>query len=146
MKIIWNVIDYWRVVLKLKWTNYCVLSANGHDNTDADPSNTTLTIEDISFYFFYFCPIVTVSPKNNQNLSKLFRKGFERSLYWINIIKIENKIMTNKYRYFFKWNFIVVNKLFVLIYWKKDDNAKTYELSKCYLQKCIAKNYNVILI
>ena len=145
MKIIWNVTDYWRVVLKLKWTNYCVLSANGNDNTDADPSNTTLTIEDIS-YFFYFCPIVTLSPNNNQKLSKLFRKEFERSLYWINIIKIENKIMTNKYRYFLKWNFVGVNELFVLIYWKKDDNAKTYKLSKCYLQRCIVKNYNVILI
>ena len=140
MKIIWNVIDFWRVSLKLKWTNYCVLSANGNDNTDADPSNATFTIEDISFYFFYFCPMV------NQKLSKLFRKGFERSLYWINIIKIEDKIMTNKYRYFLKWNFVGVNKLFVLIYWKKDDNAKTYEFSKCYLEKCIAKNYNVIQI
>ena len=34
------------VELRLKWTNHCVLSANGNDNTNADPNNISFTIKD----------------------------------------------------------------------------------------------------
>ena len=35
----------WKVELKLKWTNHCVLSANGNDNTDADPNTIFLLLK-----------------------------------------------------------------------------------------------------
>ena len=50
------LINFWRtleillingkVELKLKWTKYCVLSAIGADNNDANSNNIILTIKD----------------------------------------------------------------------------------------------------
>ena len=50
------LINFWRtlemllingkVELKLKWTKYCVLSATGADNNDANSNNIILTIKD----------------------------------------------------------------------------------------------------
>ena len=63
---------------KLKWTNNCLLSANGNDNTDANPTNITFTIKNTRLNV----PIVTLLAKDNQKLSQLLCKGFERSVYW----------------------------------------------------------------
>ena len=73
-----------------------------------------------------YVPVVTLSAKDNQKLSKLLSKGFERSMYW-NEYKInsENKNTTNKYRYFLESNFVGVNRLFVLIYFNRDNEVKT---------------------
>ena len=35
-----------RVELKLKWTKYCVLSANGNDNGDVNSNNIIFTFKD----------------------------------------------------------------------------------------------------
>ena len=56
-------------------------------------------------------------------LSKLFSKGFERSVFYKT--KSENKNNTNNYRYFLESNFIGVNIFFVLIYSDEDSNAKS---------------------
>ena len=57
--------------------------------------------------------VVTLSAKDNQELSKLRSKGFERSVYWNKYkIKSENKNMKNEYRYFLKSNLAGVNQLF----------------------------------
>ena len=61
--------------LKLKGTKYCVLSAAGNGNTNATPMTIFFTVKNGKVYV----PVVTVSPKDNQNL---FWKGFERSFYW----------------------------------------------------------------
>ena len=53
-----------KIELKLKWTKYCVFSANGNDNGNAD--NIIFTIKDAKSYV----PVVTLSAKNNQKLSK----------------------------------------------------------------------------
>ena len=65
------------VELKLKWLKYCVLSAAGDDNNDANSNNITFTIKDIKLNV----PVVTPSAKDNQKLSKSPSKGFERSVY-----------------------------------------------------------------
>ena len=65
-----------KVELKLKWINYCVLFANSNENDDANSNNVTFTIKDTRLYV----PTVTFSAKDNQKLSKLLRKGFERSV------------------------------------------------------------------
>ena len=46
----------------------------GNDNDDANSNNIILTIKDIKSY----APVVTLSAKDNQKLSKLLSKGFER--------------------------------------------------------------------
>ena len=67
---------YYKVKLKLKWTKSCVLSAASADNTNAYPNNIIFTIKDTKLY----APVVTLSAKHNQKLSKLLSKGSERSL------------------------------------------------------------------
>ena len=59
-----------KVELKLKWTKYCVLSAAGNDNTNPNPNNIIFTIKDIKLYV----PVVTLSVRDNQKLSKLLSK------------------------------------------------------------------------
>ena len=65
------------------------------DNANAN-SNITFTIKDLLLYV----PVITSSAKDNQKLSKLLSKGFERSIYWNeNKTKSENKSTRNEYRY-----------------------------------------------
>ena len=70
--------------LKLKWTKYYVLSADGNesdndnDNDNDDNSkNIIFMIKDTKLYV----SVVTLSARDNQKLSKLLSKGFERSVY-----------------------------------------------------------------
>ena len=51
--------------------------------------------------------------------------------------------MTNKYKYFFKLNFVEVNRLFV--YPNQDTDSKRFENRKYYLPKATIKKYNVII-
>ena len=67
-----------RVELKFKCTIYYVLSSADTNNINADSNNIVFTIKDIKFYL----PVVTLSAKDNQELSKLLSKGFEGSIYW----------------------------------------------------------------
>ena len=53
-----------KIELKLKWTKYCVFTANENDNGNAD--NIIFTIKETKLYV----PVVTLSAKNNQKLSK----------------------------------------------------------------------------
>ena len=39
-----------KVELKLKWTKYCILSAAGNDNTNANPNNIISTIKHTKLY------------------------------------------------------------------------------------------------
>ena len=66
-----------KVELKLKQSNYCVLSAACNDNANGN-DNITFTIKDTKLYI----PVVTLSARDNQQLTKLLRKGFGRSIYW----------------------------------------------------------------
>ena len=86
--------------------------------------------------------VVTLSVRDNQKLSKLLSKGFERSAYWNEYkTKSENKNTTNEYRYFIKSNFVgVINRLFVLFYINEASNAKRFNL-----ENLIYQNYNVII-
>ena len=82
-----------KVELKLKWSNYCVLSAVGNDNANGNDDNIIFTIKDTKLYV----PVVTLSARDNQILTKLLNKGFERSLYWNQYqTKSENKNTKNE--------------------------------------------------
>ena len=66
--------------LKLRWTKYCVLSVAGNNNlNDNNNANDIIfTIKDTKSYV----PVVTLSARDNQKLSKLLSKRFERLVYW----------------------------------------------------------------
>ena len=95
-----------KVELKLKLTKCCVLSTAGADNTNANPNNIIFTIKDTKLYV----AVVTLSTKDNQKLSKLPSKGFEKSIYHNDYkIKSENKNTTNEFRFFLESSFIGAN-------------------------------------
>ena len=74
-----------------------VLSADGADNNNANSNNIIFTIKGKKLYV----PVVNVSTKDNQKLSKLISIGFERSVYWNRWkTKSENKNTRNEYRKF----------------------------------------------
>ena len=60
-----------KVELKLKCTKYCVLSAAGNDNANANLNNIAFTIKDTKL----FVSVKTLSASDNQKLSKLLSKG-----------------------------------------------------------------------
>ena len=119
-----------KIELKLKWVKYCVSARNGND--------VICTIKDTKLYV----PVVTLAAKDNQKLSKLLSKEFERSVYWnVYRTKSEDKNKTNEYRYFLESNFVRAKRLFVLVYSNQDDNGS----QGYYLPKGIIKSHNVII-
>ena len=130
--------------LRLRWTKHCVLSAAGTDNANGnnDDNDIIFIISDKKLYV----PVVTLSARDNQRLSKLLGKAFERSVYWNESkTKSGNKNTTNEYRYFLESNFVGINRLFVLVYTNEAINAKRFNAWKYYLPKDIIKNYNAII-
>ena len=61
-----------KVQSKLKWTNYCVLSLGGNNNTNPNPNNIIFTSKNTKLYV----SVVTLSVRDNQKLSEPIRKGF----------------------------------------------------------------------
>ena len=119
-----------KIVLKLKWTKYCVLSANSNDN-DND-NNITFSIKDTKLNV----TVVTLSARDNKKLSTLLSRGFDISFSWNEYkTKIENKNTTNRYRYFFASNFIEVDRLFALVYSNQDNDPKRLKTRRYYLPK-----------
>ena len=58
------------------------MSAAGADNINNRDSDYIIFImKDTKSYV----PVITLSAKENKKLWKLFSKGFERSVYWMNI-------------------------------------------------------------
>ena len=118
------------------------MSSAGADNANFDPDNIVFTVKDAKFYV----PVVTLSAKDNQNLSKRLSQRFQRSVYWNEYkTKNRNKYTTNKYRYFLEPNFVGVNRLFALVYVNQHANAKIPKAQKYCLPKDIIKSYNIII-
>ena len=125
--------DFWRslemllidckVELKLRSSKHCVLSVAVVDNANGnnDDNNTIFTIKDTKLYV----PVVTLSARDNQKLSKLLSKGFKKSVHWNDYkIKSDNKSTTNEYIYFLEPIFVGVNRLFILVYTSEANNVK----------------------
>ena len=70
-----------KVELKIKWTDHCVLSANGNDNDDANPNSFTSTVKDTKFYV----PVVSLSAKDNQNCQIFLVNGLIDQCIGMNI-------------------------------------------------------------
>ena len=67
-----------KVELKLELIKCYVLSAAGVDNANPNSNDIIFTIKDTKLYVH----VVFLTARANQTLSKLLRKGFERSVYW----------------------------------------------------------------
>ena len=90
------------------------------------------TISDTKLYIL----VIFLSAKDNQKLSNILSKGFERSEYWNkNKSTCQNNDTTNKQRYLLKSNFVRVNRLFVLVYLNHYDNAERFKAQQYYLSK-----------
>ena len=130
-----------KVELNCRWTKHCVLSVAGTDNANGNnaDSNIIFAIKDTKLF-------VPLSVRDNQKLSKLLSKGFERSVCW-NKYKTKSEIRNTaiEYRYFLESNFVGVHRLFVLVYTNEFNNAKRFNARKYYLPKGITKTYNVII-
>ena len=79
------------------------MSAAAADNVNNNVIDIICTIKDSKLYVL----VINLSAGDNQKLSKLLRKGFEKSVYWneYNKIKNKNKNVTNGYRHFLESNF-----------------------------------------
>ena len=135
-----------KVELKLQWKKHCLLSTSGIENTNADPNNFISTIKSTKLYI----PVVTLSAKDNQKISKLPTKGFERPVDWYEPkTKKEHKDTTIEYRYFLKSNFADVNRLFyfllllfiqVQMIMQKGINLKDITCQKAFLRIMISSS------
>ena len=118
------------------------MPAAGNDNTNVNRNNIIFTMKGTKLYVL----VVTLSARDNQNLSKILSKGFERSVYWDEYQRTnENKNTTNQYRYFLKSNFAGVNRLFVLIYLNRNNDVKRFNARKYHLPKGIIDNNRFIV-
>ena len=78
-----------------------------------------------------YVPVVTLSPRNNQKLSKPFSKGFERSVYLNEYeTKSDHKNTRNEFRFFVESNFFGVNRLIVLAYTNQDAAPKRFKAER----------------
>ena len=121
------------------------MSLGGKDNEIANDGNAYIiifTIKDIKL----FVPLVNLSARDNQKLSKLVSKGFQRSVCWNEYkTKSSNKNTTNEFRFLLESNFVGFNRLFVLVYSNQDAASKRFKAKRYYLPKEIMDDYNLII-
>ena len=85
-------------------------------------------------------------PVYQQKLSERLSKGFERLVYWNEYkTKNESKNMTSEPGYFLESNFVGINRLYVLVYFNRNDDVKKYRVLRYYLPKGTNENYNLII-
>ena len=98
-----------------------------------------------------YVPIVTLSTKDNVNLTKQLNEGFKRPVYWNKYkSKIETKEANNRIltRFPLDASFQGVNRLFVLAFNNTDGSANQVERNshrKYFLPRVDITNYNVLI-
>ena len=131
-----------KVHLVLNWTKSCVM----YNIAGA----TTFKITSTKLY----APIVTLSTKDNVNLTKQLNTGFKRPVYWNEYkTKIESKDLdnNNRTRFYLDASFQEVKRLFVLAFDdidNIDNGANKVERKshrKCFLPRVNITNYNVLI-
>ena len=114
----------------------------------------------LSLYQLKTVPIVTLSTKDNVNLTKQLNKGFKRSVYWNEYkSKIETKDLDNDNitRFPLDASFQGVNRLFVLVFNNTSQNVANNPINntpnsvqrdsyrKYFLPRVDITNYNVLI-
>ena len=138
-----------KIHLELNWNNNCVMYgadtyAGGNNANDRE---TTFQITSTKLYV----PIVTLSTKDNVNLTKQLNKRFKRSVYWYEYkSKIETKTAddNNFTRFSLDASFQGVKRLLVLAFenTENDDNkVKRDTHRKNVLPRVDITNYSVLI-
>ena len=138
-----------KIHLELNWSNACVM--HGADtyagSNNVNNRETTFKIAGTKLYV----PVVTLSAKNNVNLTKQLNKGFKRSVYWNEYkSKIETKEAdaNNLKRFPADASFQEVSRLFVLAFNDTSNDANKVERNshrKYFLPRVKITNYNVLI-
>ena len=135
-----------KIHLELNWNNNCVMYSN-NDNAGGDNKETTFKITSTKLYV----PVVTLSIKDNVNLTKQLNEGFKRSVYWNEYkSKIETKTAddNNVTRSPLDASFQGANRLFVLAFNNTNGNANKVERDihrKYFLPRADITNYNELI-
>ena len=66
-----------KIHVELSWNNSCLMYG-AHANADGNDRETTFKITSTKLYF----PIITLSIKDNVNLTNQLNERFRRSVYW----------------------------------------------------------------
>ena len=138
MEVIRNAINQlinYKIHPELTWIEDCILSSAGN--------SAKFKVTDAKLHV----RIVTLSTKNNVNLTKQLTDGFKRFVYWNNYGTIPAKIMNNIYE-LLSAPFQVVKGLFVLAYdatGGENDEAGIKEIRKYFLPRGNIENYNVLI-
>ena len=138
-----------KIHLELTWSNNCVRygadTCAGGDN--ANNRETTFKTTSTKLYV----PVVTLSTKDNINLTKQLNEGFKTSVYWNEYKpKIETKEAdaSNFKRFFLDASFQGVNRLFVLAFDNTNNSNNKVERDshrKYFLQRVNITNYNALI-
>ena len=129
----------WKIYLESNWIEDCTLSST------ADSAKCKIT--DAKLHV----PIVTLSTKDNVNLTKQLSDGFKRSFYWNNYQTIPAKVIEkgkNKYE-LLSASFQGVERLFDLAYFIAADAANNEagikNNRKYFLPRGEINNHNVLI-
>ena len=142
------LINY-KIHLELNWNNNCVIYG-AHTYAGGNNDNGRETTFQITSTRFYL-PVVTLSTKDNVNLTKQLDKGFKRSVYWNEYkLKIETKTAddNNFTRFSLDASFQGVKRLFVLAFDNTENGNKKVEREnhrKYFLPRVNITNYNVLI-
>ena len=138
-----------KIHLELNWNDYCVMygadTYAGGDNVNN--REATFQITSTKSYV----PVVTLSTKDNVNLTKQLDEGFKRSVDWNEYqSKIETKNLdaNNVTRFPLDASFQGVNRLFVLAFHNTENGNKKVERDshrKHFLPRVDITNYNVLI-
>ena len=117
-----------KIHLELNWNNNCVMyGADAYAGGDSSNNReTTFQITSTKLYV----PIVTLSTKDNENLTKQLNEGFKRSVYWNEYkSKMETKTADNNNvaRFPLDASFQGVNKPFALAFDNTENGANKVE-------------------
>ena len=127
-----------KIHLELNWIENWVLSSDGN--------SAKFKTTDAKLYV----PIVTLSNKDNVNLTKQLSNGFKRSVYWNNYQTTPAKVINNNTNIYelLKASFQGVKSLFVLVYDATGDNndeAGIKNNRKYFLPRAEIEKYNVLI-
>ena len=137
-----------KIHLELNWNNNCVMyCADIYTGGDNNNREATFQITSTKLYV----PVVTLSTKDNENLTKQLDAGFKGSVYWNEYqSKIETKAAgdDNVTRFPLDASFQGVNTLFVLAFDNTENGANKVERDshrKYFLPRVDITHYNVLI-
>ena len=141
------LINY-KIHLELNLNNNCIMyGADNYDGNDNDNREATFQITSTKLHV----PVVSLSTKDNVNLTEQLNEGFKRSVYWNEYqSKIETKAAddTNAIRFPLDASFQGVNRLFVLAFENSENGDEKVERDshrKYFLPRVDIINYNVLI-